>query len=396
MTQDKRELLLTPASLIRSRRQKWLWSDRIPLGTVTIFAGRGGEGKSTYALHVGAQAITGSLEGDLKGIGSSLVIISHEDDWGTVMKPRLIAAKADPENVFKLAVKSTVDDTTAETVPALPLDIELIRQAVVETGARVVIIDPISSTLGGDLHKLADVRRGLDPLAALAQELELAVIAIMHFNKGTGNVSDKLSGSHAFRDLSRSVLLFATDDETSQRIVSVDKSNYSAERGSSFAFNLRTVMVDTDDGDSTSVAQVEDLGDTDLSVNDIVNRSSDGEDDDREDRNAAQAFVLDFLKHKDGGEAKAGDVVKAGRGAGFSENEVKNARRRCRNPRIVTRKARGLEAGWVWGIEPEGVTEGVEGVSHPESDTFDTFVTPSPINNVTPLRPSSTNTKGIS
>lgn len=373
-TNERRELLITPASHIRTRRQKWLWADRIPLGTVTVFAGRGGEGKSTFALHVGAQAIGGLLEGDLLGCPSPFIIISHEDDWSTVMKPRLIAAGADPEAVFKIAVRATVDEETHETVPSLPIDVELIRQAVEETGARVILIDPITSTLSGDLHKVADVRRALDPLATLAQELEVAVIALMHFNKGAGSVSDKLSGSHAFRDVSRSVLLFATDEETGQRVVSVDKSNYSAERGSSFAFNLRSVQIDTDDGASTMVAQVDYLGDTDVNVSDIVNRGN--EIDDHDDRNAAQSFILDFIRDCSELEAKAADVMKAGRVVGFNESEMKNARRRCRSPRILSVKS-AFGAGWVWRIDTEGVTQGAEGVREPAPDTLDTFVTSS-------------------
>ncbi|KRC60625.1 hypothetical protein ASE14_06440 [Agromyces sp. Root81] len=372
---DTRALRITPAAHIRSRRQKWLWTDRIPLGTVTIFAGRGGEGKSTFGLYVGAETIKGALPGDLYRMPAPFLIVSHEDDWATIMKPRLIGAGADPEHVYKVAVNVTVDQVTHETVPALPIDVDLIREAVVQTGAKLIMLDPITSTIGGDMHKVADVRRALDPLAALAQELEIAVLAIMHFNKGTGNVSDKLSGSHAFRDLSRSVLLFATDDETGQRVVSVDKSNYSAERGSSFAFNLTSVMVDTDDGESTAVARVDYLGDTDLNVSDIVNRGHDDEGE-HDDRNAAQAFILDYLRDAEALEAKAGDVLKAGRAAGFNETELKNARKRSHDPKIASKKS-GFGAGWVWAIDHEGVTEGVQGVKDSEPDTFDTFVTPS-------------------
>lgn len=361
---DTRELLLTNASTIHSRRQKWLWQDRIPLGVVTIFAGRGGEGKSTFALHIGAEAIKGALPGDLHRKPTSFAIISHEDDWGTVMKPRLLAAGADVTAVFKVSIKSTIDEITAETIPALPLDINLIRQAIVETGAKIILIDPITSTLSGDLHKVADVRRALDPLAALAQELEVAIIALMHFNKGTGNTSDKLSGSHAFRDMSRSVLLFATDDETGQRVVSVDKSNYSEERGSSFAFNIVSVEVATDDGDITRVGAIEYLGDTDMNVSDIINRST-GPDDEHDDRNAAQAFILDYLKGKPELEATASEVLKAGRLAGFDDKELKNARQRSRGPRIESRKS-GFGSGWVWVIGTEELTKDSKG-SGPES-----------------------------
>src|SRR5690606_16188837 len=135
-----------------------------------------------------------------------------------------------------------------------------------QTGAKLVMIDPIPSTIGGDLHKVADVRRALDPLAVIAQELDVAIVGVMHFNKGGGSASDKLSGSHAFRDAVRSVMLFATDDETEQRIVTIDKSNYSTARGSSFAFNLVSETVYTDDGHQTEVGRVEYLGDTDLDV----------------------------------------------------------------------------------------------------------------------------------
>ncbi|WP_084361534.1 AAA family ATPase [Herbiconiux solani] len=370
---DRRELLITPASHIRTRRQKWLWNDRIPLGTVTVFAGRGGEGKSTFALHIGAQAILGALEGDLYGVASPFIIISHEDDWSTVMKPRLIAARADTDAVFKLSIRATVDEETHETVPSLPIDVELIRQALEETGAKVILIDPISSTLAGDLHKVADVRRALDPLASLAQEMEVAVIAIMHFNKGAGSVSDKLSGSHAFRDVSRSVLLFATDDETGQRVVSVDKSNYSAERGSSFAFNLRSVEVETDDGAFTTVAQVDYLGDTDVNVSDIVNRDQTGGGD-HDDRNAAQGFILDYLHDQESFEAPARDVLKAGRANGFSDQEIKDARRRCKNPKVASGKS-GYGAGWVWSVE--GGTEGGVGGKNSNPATLATFLPPS-------------------
>ena len=372
---DTRELRITPAAHIRSRRQKWLWQDRVPLGVVTIFAGRGGEGKSTFALHLAAEVNVGALAGDLQGTQASALVISHEDDWSVTMKPRLVGAGADLERVFKLAVAVTVDERTNETVPVMPLDIELLRAAIEETGARLLIVDPITATIGGDLHKLADVRRALDPLASLAQELEVAVICIMHFNKGGGNVSDKVSGSHAFRDVARSVLLFATDEETGQRVVSVDKSNYSAERGSSFAFNLVSVPVTTDDGDETTVARVEYLGDTELNVADIVNRVHDDEGH-SEDRNAAQAFVLDYLRNIDVQEAAAGDVLKAGRAAGFTDQELKDARRRCKNPRVASQKS-GFGAGWVWAIEIEGGAQGGERGKDTEPATFATFPPPS-------------------
>lgn len=366
------------ASTIKSVRPKWLWYGRIPSGTITIFAGRGGEGKSTFALYLTALLNAGQLEGDLNGTTTTVLIISHEDDWGTVMVPRLKAAGANLDLVFKMSVETKIDENTLEIVPAFPMDGDKLREAILQTGAKLVLIDPIPSTMGGDLHKVADVRRALDPLASIAQELDVAIIGVMHFNKGSGNASDKLSGSHAFRDAVRSVLLFATDQDTEQRVVTIDKSNYSTARGDSFAFNLVSETVYTDDGEQSDVGRVEYLGDTDLDVESIINRQP-GSDDDHEDRNAAQAFIVSYLEKQDDREGIAGEILKAARAAGFTDNETKNARKRSKNPRIESRKA-SFGGGWVWALDheiPQGVTQGVQGVTVSEPDTFDTFVTPS-------------------
>lgn len=346
----QRALHLTPASMIPTVRQRWLWEDLIPLGTVTAFAGRGGEGKSTLALHVAACANRGELPGDLHGTGVPTLIISHEDDWGRVMNPRLIAAGANLDHIVKLSIGMTIDAHTLDTVPMLPLDINLIRQAVDETGARLIIVDPISSTIDGDLYKLADVRRALDPLVMLAQELDIAIVAIMHFAKGTGHASDKIAGSHAFRDAVRSALIFATDEETGRRIITIDKGNYSEARGRSFAFNLRSVDVPTDDGATTSVAAVEWLGDSDVSVGDIINRAPD--DEDRSESDEAADWLVGYLESQ-GGSAERADILKAAKAQHFSDKIIRRAREKAH----VHTKRIGFPAKTVWSlaaVEPTG------------------------------------------
>lgn len=362
MTGETRELWLTAASAIQSRRQRWLWSGRVPVGTVTVFAGRGGEGKSTFALYLGAMANHGLLDGDFAGTPSPMLILSHEDDWGTVMKPRLVAAGADMDAAYRVAIRSTIDAVTSETIPALPLDIARIRQAVEETGARLVILDPLTSTMSGDPNKLADVRAGLNPLSALAQELDIAVVAIMHLRKGAGNVSDLVSGSHAFRDVARSMLVFATDDETGDRVVTLDKSNYSEERGTSFAFRLRSTTVATDDGESSAVATVEFLGDTDLTAGDIFNRVTDS---DADDRSETDRWLIGFMEDH-GGIALANDIRKAAARDGMSWDSVKRSSRR------ITDKAKvGFQGAWTWTLDlGKERTKNSKGAGSPERPPF--------------------------
>jgi len=78
-----------------------------------------------------------------------------------------------------------------------------------------------------------DVRRVLAPLAQLAEELDAAVIAVMHLNK---NILDtrpltRIGGSIGFVGAARSVLLLGPDPEDREeptRVLAHEKSNYGA------------------------------------------------------------------------------------------------------------------------------------------------------------------------
>ncbi|GAA4374136.1 AAA family ATPase [Paeniglutamicibacter cryotolerans] len=377
-----KRVLLTPASQIKTRRQKWFWEPFtghgvIPLGTATIAAGKGGEGKTTFMLDLAAQGSRGELHGDLHGRKIATIIIGPEDDWDTVMVPRLKAAGADLDRIFKIDVETTVDDHVAQTRSIrFPLDVDMIEQAMHEVGAKLLIVDPAPSLMQGDMNKVQDVRSSYEPLIALAQRHELALVLINHFNKGGGSVSKGMSGSHAWRDLTRSYLAFATDEETGERIFSQDKNNYGESKGS-YKFLLESTDVTTDDGETASVARVNFLGETDQTVGDLINRETATDPDEQDDRNAAQAFLVDLLRGREAWEAPARDCLKAGHAAGFSENEIKNARKRCKSPRIVSEKS-AFGAGWVWRADfAEGVTQNPEGVQGVTSEHVTPSLTPS-------------------
>lgn len=367
--ETRTELRITYAHQIKPHRQRWLWAPEgqgvIPLGTGTIAAGAGGEGKSTFMLHIAAQLTRGTLPGDLEGQAHRVIVFGPEDDWPTVMVPRLIAAGADLEHVAQVQAATVTEFHAAERELKFPLDLTLLREAVDATGARMVIVDPAPSLMDGDMNKVQDVRRSYEPLMALAQDKDLAIVLINHFGKGAGNVGAKLSGSHAWRDLTRSYLAFATDPETDERILTQDKNNYGTGRGS-WKFALESKDVPTEDGPA-NVGAVRFLGASDLTVGDLINRDT-MESTDEDDRSAAQAFIVDYIRERDAQEANAGEVIKAGLAAGFSKDEIKNARKRCKVPRILSAKS-SFGAGWVWQIDSEDVTptpegvEGVEGVS---------------------------------
>ena len=362
-----------PASSIKPQKQKWFMQidgePALPLKTCSVFAGIGGEGKSSFATYAASLLSRGQLEGDLHGQAHATIVFGPEDDWSSVHLPRFTAAGADLNKIYRVFAEVWTDYGVQEQELVFPLNTQMLEDAVIQTGAKLIIVDPISVSMQGDMNKVQDVRHAVGALDALAKKHDLAVILINHFKKGGTSVSEKMSGSHGLRDVVRAYLAFGTDEETGERIITQDKNNYGTGRGS-WKFALVNTVVETADG-PTEAPRVQLLGASDITVKDLIDReTNDGEGD---DRNAAQAFVLDYLKDQEDGEAKAGDVIKAGRAAGFSENEIKHARRRCKDPKIVSAKS-AFGAGWVWRVEestePQGATEnpqGAEGAKNPRT-----------------------------
>jgi hypothetical protein len=322
----ERKLVQTYGDQVETRRQTFL-DDRgiLPVGTLTIFAGRGGEGKTTLALDYAARVTRGDLEGDLKGKPRTVLIVSHEDDLSTQLVPRLIAAGAKLNNVVFIKVATTYKDVDVLDVPSLVEDQALLQQAIDENNPALIVIDPLTSSIEGDTNKLQDVRRSLQPLTALLHKNELACIGIAHQNKGAGGYAgDRVSGSHAFRDVARSLVLFATDSETGDRVYTVDKSSYGNVAGTSYGFRLVSVSVPVDKGGETSAARVEHLGTSRKSVSDCWEQDREPADSGRTD---AKAFVEDYLESV-GGSALANEVTTAGAQAGISERTLQDAAKR--------------------------------------------------------------------
>jgi hypothetical protein len=327
------------ASTIRPKKQVWLWDKRIPVGTASALAGRGGTGKTTYMIELIAKLSRGLLPGKYYGQPRPSLIWSGEDQWDTVIVPRAIAAGADLGMVGRLAIESTIDGDSSEVAPRLPLDTLTIRDTVAATGAVLVGIDPIASTMSGDLNREADVRSAVDALARVSAETGAVMMFVRHFGKGGGHASDKMSGSHAFRDAVRSVFLFAEDGD--RVIVSQDKGNYAPKGEESFAFRLENVSVDTDDG-PTEVARVIDLGASDTSVGDVINRTDHGSDGDSAE---VDQWLKDLLAN---GSVKSTEVFSAADAAGHSKDQAKRAKKR-----LGVIAERPVNPGpWFWSLPP--------------------------------------------
>jgi hypothetical protein len=322
-TQSVRVVQVTPAALVTIEQQAFVKTDWYPLDVITLIAGRAGEGKSTLTLADVAAATCGTLSGDYVGQRLTVALTATEDTK-SMQTARLRAAGADLDRVMFLDIANLVAGEPLESVPRIPEDLDQIRETLIDVDARLWIIDPLTALVAGDTNRRDDVRAALDPLHALARKLHIAVVGILHFGKGAGYASDKISGSHAFRDVARSVLLVAHDDDTGEHVVTLDKSNYAEAVGTSWAFQLTDTPVTGADGKVQHVPRITGMTETDTDVNTIINREIVPAE--VEDRTEAERYLEDFLTQQ--GKVASKGVKQAARKVGISDRTIKRAANR--------------------------------------------------------------------
>lgn len=310
---------------IRAERAQWLWDRRIPLGTATLLVGREKLGKSTLTAELAAQLSRGALDGDLHGDPAATMIVTYEDSPGRTIKPRLMAAGADLARVHHV----TAQRGDATDLVTLPADVERIGALAVETGARLVVIDPLSASLGSDIdgHRDQDIRRALAPLVALAERADLAVLCLAHLNKAQGgDALSRVLGSRGLTAAVRSVLTFGrppdADDDSPDRVLAHPASNLAAE-APSLAYRHEGREVSSDDGATIETNRLVLVGECDTRADElIVTRSGD----ERTDTDAAADWLADELADGEWHESRG--VKTRAKAEGLTDKALRRARER--------------------------------------------------------------------
>lgn len=343
-----RRARLTRASAIEIRPVVWAWTDqasgRIPAGALTITAGREGTGKSSFGIWLAAQITRGVLPGAYFGQPRSVFYVAVEDSWQYTIAPRLTAAGADLDRVFRFEV---VSDDDEELMLSLPFDNRLLEDEMTRENVALVVIDPLMSVMSEkiDTHRTREVRMALDPLAKIADRTGSIMLGIAHFNKAGGtDASSLLSGSHAFRDVPRAIFGFARDDSDGSRVMTQVKNSLGKDDLPSLAYQIESTQIDTRYGQADTGRFVF-LGESDRSVADVL-RDSHGGDEDRSERDEAADWLTDYLLSS-GGSAAASDAIKAAAGHGIAKTTLTRARKRAR----VHSAKLGMTGGWVWTLE---------------------------------------------
>lgn len=226
--QEAREPVGVLASEIKPEPVRWLWTNRIPLGKVTVIDGDPGLGKSLLGLEIGARVSRGeALPGDEAGLSGGAVILSAEDGLADTIRPRLETAGADLNRV--VIVRWAPEKAGERTVSQVPRDIPRVEEAIARVGAKVVVIDVLMAYLGSETNSYRDqdVRLALAPLASLATASQAAVLVIRHLTKTAGgNPLYRGGGSIGVIGAARAGMLVAADPEdTDLRLLAMTKSN---------------------------------------------------------------------------------------------------------------------------------------------------------------------------
>ena len=217
---------------VKVEEVKWLIYPFIPYGKITIIQGDPGEGKTTLVLQIIARLTKGeSIVNEEAKEPINVIYQTAEDGLADTIKPRLLSADADCSKVLVIDDKDT---------PLTMRDVRL-EQAIVETNAKLVVLDPIQGFLGADvdMHRANEIRPVMKHISELAEKYKCAIILIGHMNKSSmGKSAYRGLGSIDFQAAARSVLIVGRiKDEPEIRVVCQTKSSLAPE-AKSLAFRL--------------------------------------------------------------------------------------------------------------------------------------------------------------
>ena len=335
--------VLTRLADVEREEVDWLWQGRIPYGCVTEILGDADKGKSTLTLDLAARVSTGRRmpDGSPASSPSDVILVSFEDHAAMTIKPRLEAAGADLGRVHTLSIVSE----HGEELPSFPKDLAALEEAISETGAALVVVDPISAALAGsvDSHRDQDVRRVMAPFARIAEKHGAAILVVRHLRKSRGaNPLHAGGGSVAFTAAARSALLVGVDPvDSGRRVLARVKGNLAPPVPS---LGFRLVPADGTVG-------VDWLGEVGHTAAELL-FSAELDSEKRNERTAAAQFLMEMLVD---GPKPVSELRKEAKAAQIGWRTVQRAKT---DLDVISVKL-GLTSGWMWELPKTASTEDV-------------------------------------
>ncbi len=220
---------------------EWLWKPFIPFGKVSLIQGDGGEGKTTLMLKIAAMLSNGELpptnyQGSLSDGGRIEPIItfyaSTEEEISDAALPRF---KRNGGDVNRFAY-------SAESIEHMNLNYEDLKSAITQTGARLIIVDPLQAFLprGVTLNNVSKMRPIFTQLSNVAMETNAAIVLVGHMNKN--EAAKDIHRGLGTVDISasvRSIILVSIDKhDPTLRTIRAVKSNFDESDFTPIGFRL--------------------------------------------------------------------------------------------------------------------------------------------------------------
>lgn len=297
----------------------WLWYPFIPYSKVTIIQGDPGEGKTTLVLQIIARLTKGeSIIDEKEQSPINVIYQTAEDGLADTIKPRLLSADADCSKVL------VIDD---RDTPLTMRDVRL-EQAIAETSAKLVVLDPIQGFLGADvdMHRANEIRPIMKHIAELAEKYKCAIILIGHMNKcSVGKSAYRGLGSIDFQAAARSVLIVGRiKDEPEIRVVCQTKSSLAPEaKAVAFRLNEETGF--------------EWIGELDITADDLLSGTVKGT-----KKQAAMDFLENLLAD---GQMSQKEIIELARQKGISDKTLRNAKDELKI------KSKRVNNQWHWSFD---------------------------------------------
>ena len=323
---------------------RWLWPGKIPLGKLTLLAGDPELGKSFLTVDMAARITRGLPWPDgTESISGSVIFMNAEDELEDTVCPRLEKAGANLEKCSALAVARSEEDGLMHPF-SLARDLAVLREALqAKPDCRLVVIDPISAYLGHvDGNSNTEVRELLFPLAQLAVEHQVAIVAVTHLNKReTGHAIYRAMGSLAFVAAARSAWVVVRDPNDANRQLFLNAKSNLASKFPGLAYRFKAeskLAIATIDWETTPIEQsLDEVLRMNAGFNAAAQEYRDGE-------RYADTWLRELLSN---GPLKRGDVfARWTRPFGMSDQQVYRAAQRLGVAKVKT----DFSDGWMWAL----------------------------------------------
>src|SRR5271170_124395 len=166
----------------------WMWRPYLAFGMVSMLSGDPDAGKTFIALAIAADLSNGRVPvSDVLCTPIATLYLSHENAPEYVIRPRFDALGGNA-SLFHLLKGSVIESNKGQIRSAITLkEIGLLEAALHETGARLIVIDPIQSYLGADVdaHRSNETRPIMDGLIGLAERFNVCVLLVRHLSKAS-------------------------------------------------------------------------------------------------------------------------------------------------------------------------------------------------------------------